>query len=524
MPVCLGLALCACFEDVGGNSEATGDGDGDGDPSTGDGDGDPSGDGDGDPSTGDGDGDPTGDGDGDCSSAGCECSDPGQPCDDGLYCSDGGLCTAPTCGDSQVEPLEQCDDGNTIDGDGCDADCSFTEVLAVDASFQNTCALLEGGRVRCWGKNNLGQLGYGHSDDIGDDETPASAGDVMLPAPGVQLTMGDSHSCILMADMAVRCWGEGSSGKLGYGNTENIGDDEFPINIPDVALGGAALEVDAGGSHTCARLNDGKARCWGAGFGGQLGYGNPLTIGDDESPASAGDVPIGAAIVSMATGINHTCAITATGAIRCWGSNYSGQLGYGHLQNIGDDETPASAGNVSAIPLGLPANTKASALALGFMTCALYQGGAVLCWGPNLHGQLGQGNTTMIGDDELPSTIAAIPLPAPAVAITAGDNHVCALLDTHEAICWGANLAGQLGYGHTDNLGDDETLDTLTPLALGGPVKQIDAGGDHTCAILAETNQVLCWGQNSDGQLGYGHTDNIGDDELPVSAGAIELF
>ena len=525
LPVALGFALIGCFEDVG-NGDSTGDSDG----TTGDGDGDPTGDGDGDPTTtGDGDGDPTttGDGDGDngCTEAGCDCSDPAIVCDADLYCSDADVCTAPTCGDGNHEPLEQCDDGNAVDGDGCDADCSFTEVLTIDASYQNTCALLEGGRVRCWGKNNLGQLGYGHTDDIGDDETPASVGDVMLPEPGAQLTMGDSHSCILMDDMAVRCWGDGSSGKLGYGNLDNIGDDEFPSTIPDVVLGGAALEVDAGGSHTCARLNDGKLRCWGAGAGGQLGYGNTDTIGDNDLPVLAGDVPVGAAVVSVATGIGHTCAITANGAIRCWGLGQGGRLGYANTDNVGDDETPAAVGNVPAIPQGLPPTTKATALALGLnMSCALFDTGDVLCWGSNFSGQLGQGGTATIGDTEFPSTVPPIPLPSAAVAITAGDTHVCALLDTEEAICWGANFYGQLGYGHTDNLGDDEGLIGLEPLDLGGPVAQIDAGGNHTCAILAETNEVLCWGLNIDGQLGYGHTDDIGDDELPSAAGPIALF
>src|SRR5690606_4591336 len=237
-------SLSACFSDKETPADEmsteteTGDGDGDGDP-TGDGDGDPTGDGDGDP-TGDGDGD--GHGDEECVTEGCPCADNEDVCETGLYCSAAGECTMATCGDGNIEPGEQCDDGDDIDGNGCDLDCSFTEVLYVAASYQNTCVLIEGGRVRCWGRNNLGQLGYGHTDDIGDDETPASVGDVMLPEPGVELTMGDSHSCILMADMAVRCWGQGSGGKLGYGNSNNIGDDEFPVSITDVPIGGAALE------------------------------------------------------------------------------------------------------------------------------------------------------------------------------------------------------------------------------------------------------------------------------------------
>lgn len=459
---------------------------------------------------------------GGCTALGCDCDGSEGSCDPGLVCLNGS-CAEPVCGNAITEGAEQCDDGNAVEGDGCDPDCTYTEVLYVDSSYQNVCVLIEGGRVRCWGKNNLGQLGYGHTDDIGDDETPAEVGDVMLPEPGVELTMGDSHSCVLLADDAVRCWGQGSCGKLGYGNTNNIGDDEFPLSIIDVPIGGAALEVDAGGSQTCARLADGKLRCWGCGSGGQLGYGNLNNIGDDEPPVNAGDVPVGGAVIAQATGIGHTCAILANGAIRCWGSGFSGQLGYGNTNSIGDNETPASAGNVPALPIGLPPGTQATALALGFMSCALYETGDVLCWGPNSAGELGQGNTNQIGDNEFPATLPAIDLGGTAVAISAGDNFVCALLDTQEAICWGANHDGQLGQGNTNHVGDDETPASVGPIDLGGPVKQVDAGGTQACAIL-ESNEVYCWGSNFDGQLGYGNTVNIGDDEPPTAAGPVQLF
>ncbi len=460
---------------------------------------------------------------GPCTQEGCECDASEGSCDPSLVCIDN-VCVSPVCGNGTPEGTEQCDDGNDVDGDGCDADCSFTEILYVDPSYQNTCVLIEGGRVRCWGANYVGQLGYGHTDDIGDNETPADVGDVMLPEPGVELTMGDSHTCVLLADSAVRCWGQGSCGKLGYGNVNNIGDDEFPVSIIDVPIGGAALEVDAGGSQTCARLNDGKMRCWGCGSGGQLGYANANNIGDDEPPANAGDVPVGGAVIAQSTGIGHTCAILANGAIRCWGQGFDGRLGYGNTNSIGDNETPAAAGNVPAIPLGLPPTTKATALALGLnMSCALFDTGDVLCWGSNFGGQLGQGNTTTIGDDEFPATLAPIDLGAPAVSISAGDTHVCALLETDEVICWGSNTSGQLGRGNTLPIGDDETPASLGPIDLGAPVKQIDAGGNHTCAVLMN-NQVRCWGINGDGELGLGNTNNVGDDELPTAVEPVQIF
>lgn len=282
---------------------------------------------------------------GGCTALGCDCDGSEGSCDPGLVCLNGS-CAEPVCGNAITEGAEQCDDGNAVEGDGCDPDCTYTEVLYVDSSYQNVCVLIEGGRVRCWGKNNLGQLGYGHTDDIGDDETPAEVGDVMLPEPGVELTMGDSHSCVLLADDAVRCWGQGSCGKLGYGNTNNIGDDETPASAGDVAVGGAVTRITAGGTHTCARLDDGAARCWGNGANGRLGYGNTNLIGDNEVPATAGDVAVGSTSATVDAGGAHSCSRLPTGAVRCWGLGSFGGLGYGAIANIGDNELPSTAGNV----------------------------------------------------------------------------------------------------------------------------------------------------------------------------------
>ena len=133
---------------------------------------------------------------------------------------------------------------------------------------------------------------------------------------------------------------------LGYGNTEDIGDDETPASAGDVNLGGLAVEIAAGGEHTCALLTTGAVRCWGHGARGALGYGNIEDIGDDETPASAGDVYIGGTAVHITAGAGHSCALLATGAVRCWGAGLTGCLGYGNTEDIGDDETPASAGDV----------------------------------------------------------------------------------------------------------------------------------------------------------------------------------
>ena len=115
-----------------------------------------------------------------------------------------------------------------------------------------------------------------------------------------QLTTGDVHSCVLNeASGEIVCWGGNFSGQLGYANTAPVGDDEFPLNQPAVNTGIVALQVAAGGTQSCALGNAGTVRCWGSGGSGQLGYGNINNVGDDEAPASAGNVPVGAAITEI---------------------------------------------------------------------------------------------------------------------------------------------------------------------------------------------------------------------------------
>ena len=128
---------------------------------------------------------------------------------------------------------------------------------------------------------------------------------------------------------------------------------------PPKTTGGAAgqfglrqTQLAAGAAHTCAVTEGGALYCWGRGTDGRLGYANTNPIGDDETPGQAGAVPVGAAVVGVALGSAHTCALLTSGSVRCWGDGALGQLGYGNLRTIGDNETPAT---VSDDPDATPA-------------------------------------------------------------------------------------------------------------------------------------------------------------------------
>ena len=398
----------------------------------------------------------------------------------------------------------------------------------IGAGQSHSCAVLGTGVVRCWGRSQFGQLGYGNTDTIGDNETPGSVGGVNLGSGrrARAISLGASHTCAILDTGAVRCWGDGGFGRLGYGHTGTIGDNEAPAATPVVKLGTGrrAVALAAGTDHTCSILDNGKVRCWGFGADGQLGYGNTTAIGDNEHPASAGPVNLGSGrrAVAIAAGLYHTCVIVDTGRVRCWGWAGQGALGYGNMDTIGDNEAP-----VAVSPVDIGAGRRAVAIAArGDHTCVILDTGRVRCWGNGANGRLGYGNTDKIGDNETPGSVGPVELGTgrKAVAISVGDFHTCALLDTGQVFCWGLGSSGQLGYGNVNMIGDNETPASAGPvnLGVGRRAVAVATGNVHSCALL-DNGKLRCWGEGLDGRLGYGNVTPIGDSETPAAAGPVSL-
>ncbi|WP_181234609.1 RCC1 domain-containing protein [Enhygromyxa salina] len=444
-----------------------------------------------------------------------------EACDDGNALDDDectNACEFNVCGDGIIfYGVEGCDDGNDVVGDGCSSSCEPEQVTQIVAGAAHTCALLHTGAVRCWGYNGAGALGYGHTETIGDDDQPAAAGDIDLGGIAVQLSAGMFHTCALLDTGAVRCWGTNYAGQLGIPGSENIGDDEVPAAGGDVVLGGSAVQITSGDSHTCALLDTGKVRCWGYNDRGQLGYGHTETIGDDENPSLAGDVTLGFhSAVQLSAGARQTCAVLEDGALRCWGSADTGALGYGNLDDIGDNETPWSAGNVQ---LGAKAVQVTTHLR---HTCARLETGEVRCWGGPAIGVPHLKN--FIGDDEFPTAVGPVDVGGAVLDISTGEDHTCAVLEGGDVRCWGDSSNGQLGYGNTDNVGYSQHPSAVPTVDLGGAaITSVVTGYAHTCALVVD-GSVRCWGDNSQGQLGLGNTENVGDDELPVDVDLVRVF
>lgn len=399
----------------------------------------------------------------------------------------------------------------------------------VRAGGEHTCARYHSGVVRCWGRNNVGQLGLGNTFNIGDDELPSSVvSSATITGEAKQIVAGNAHTCALLKTGLVYCWGANASGQLGLHHVNPMGDGELVYQGGYVQLAGTAKRLAAGGDHTCAIMGTGNAICWGSNSSGQLGLGHTDPVGDNEYPYEGGNVQIMPAgqsltVKDLALGSRHTCALLSDETVKCWGRNNEGQLGYANSSSnpsIGGNELPSSVG---AVNVGGPVQ---KVVAGGDTTCALLKTGVVRCWGMNDRGQLGNGtantwnNNYNIGDNELPTAGGNIVnfnnANLQVVDIAAGSKHVCAVVGGGGVRCWGAGAHGKLGYGNQ--------TDQHTP---GGAVNmnsitasRVTAGADHSCVFLAN-GAARCWGLGTYGRLGYSSAESVGDNELPSSAADI---
>jgi hypothetical protein len=405
---------------------------------------------------------------------------------------------------------------------------SASSVVSIAAGYRHTCVVLDGGRVSCWGYSLVGQLGNGRTDHIGDE--PGEMGRNLTPVnlgrgrTATALTAGAGHTCALLDNEAVKCWGSGYSGQLGTGRRDTIGDEpgEMGKNLArvDLGRGRTATAIAAGFVHTCALLDNRAVTCWGGGYDGQLGNGGRDDIGDQPGEMGRNLAPVdlgtGRTAHAISAGGFHTCALLDDGTVKCWGAGYDGQLGNGSTDGVGHQ--PGEMGdNLAPVDLGT-GRTATAISARDDQTCALLDDNTVTCWGDGQGGRLGNGGTAKIGDGpgEMGDNLAPVDLGTgrTATAISAGVDHTCALLDNKTVKCWGSGRKGALGQGSRGHIGDrpGETGNNLTPIDLGTGRRAtaITTGNGYTCAVLGNRT-VKCWGDGLEGRLGNGRTAKIGD-------------
>ncbi len=349
-------------------------------------------------------------------------------------------------------------------------------------------ALLPDGALKAWGAGQNGRIGDGTTINR---STPV---DVRLqPSDQLrQVSGGGDHACAATVNNDVLCWGWNAYRQTG---STSSSDQLYPFKV--AALNGSAASVDAGGQHSCAVMNSGGIKCWGANSYGQLGIG---PSGTSVSAAPLDVVGLGATALAVSTGYLHSCALLSNRTVKCWGHN-----GYGQLGNNGNADSPSPVdvigldGDVSGIAAGW------------YHNCALHTAGKVKCWGSNSNGQIGN-NTTMN------QKTAVEVISRDALSIAAGGYQTCAVRTLGKAQCWGKNNYSQLG--------DNTTTDRWVPVdvqGLYGFVQAIGTDGGlyswgHSCALLSNS-KVQCWGNNYWGQLGDGTSI---DHKLPAPVVGLE--
>ena len=417
-------------------------------------------------------------------------------------------------------------------------------VVKVSAQSAHTCALLSTGQVTCWGSNEKGQLGRDGAVVCagGSSSVPAI---VALPSRAIDIATGLAHTCAVLDDGTLRCWGRSDSGALGFWTpTFDVGrtpgcrstygccaGDMAAVPATPLPAGRHAVAVTAGTGHTCVLLDDASVRCFGENDRGQLGIGSAqatwsTTSGEQGSALPRVDIGLvgGAAarVSKLVANTKQTCALLQDGQLKCWGDNTTAALG----QPDGPAQIGKSPGDVAALtPVNLGTGASAHVVTMGVATAVLADG-RIKAWGAGTFGRLGNNSTVSLGQtpttmgDVLPSVNfgpgsgTVVGMGTYEDLASNGSGSTCAIFASGKLKCWGGNLFGNLGYGHVQNIGDDvaETTTLLdVDLGAGRTATSVNVAYGHTCAIL-DNGALKCWGHNDLGELGLSDTRDRGDD------------
>jgi alpha-tubulin suppressor-like RCC1 family protein len=377
----------------------------------------------------------------------------------------------------------------------------------------HSCFMLDTGEVKCWGDNSSGQIGSNNQ-----TQYVVSPEYVVNPTVGhltgvKAIALGSSHSCALMSDTGVKCWGAGGNGQLGNNTKSNS---QTPVDVKinaDLTLTGAK-SIHIGANHSCAVMNDGTMRCWGANSYGQIGDG-----GKTDQPVAVqvmnGASPL-SGVAAAAAGGGHTCAMAGAG-VKCWGENSYGQLGNG---GKGQSTVPVDVLNTDLSPF-----SGATAISLGSNhSCALMTSSGLKCWGDGTYYQLGNGVQGSQGHPVDVQIAGGTPATG-FTSVNAGYQSTCGRLTGSQGMCWGYNSWGQSGTGKYDtNIIKPTAISDETLAPIPG-IKAIAPGNTHAC-LQHSDNSVQCWGWNNKGQIGNGQGGDpktLAEDVHNLSSGVLSV-
>lgn len=359
--------------------------------------------------------------------------------------------------------------------------------IEVSVGDQHSCAILADNSLWCWGANNAGQLGINTQDASKDVPT-------RVPLESWEaVSAGSSHTCGITTGGHLYCWGETTNGRLGQSNPSNP---RQPVKIDE----GPFIAVAAGGAHSCAVKEGGDLYCWGFNNSGQVGDG---TNENKSEPTLIAPPEAGRPWMSVTAGEAHTCAIgeTASGPrAYCWGDASNGRLG--NDQASGVETTPTMAEGALR---NANTHTISAGAAHTCATASVSNTRRSYCWGVGASGRLGTGNDQNF---QIPDRVEGNDK---FETITAGKEHSCGIMENGEAYCWGENIRGQLGIDSEENTALSPT-EIAMPFGLG--LKAISAGSEHTCGI-GTNDRLYCWGRYEQGRLGIaGVADKVAEPEM----------
>ena len=372
------------------------------------------------------------------------------------------------------------------------------DVVAISAGTDHSCAVLGDGRVKCWGDNRFGQLGLGDTEARGDAPEEMGAALAAVDLGGqrvVRVSAGKQHTCALGEAGDVFCWGLTGLDHGPLGTSLGDAPGEMSAAAAWVPLPGPAAGVTAGPERTCAWLELSSALyCWGNNLHGQLGLGDRTAR--NAPPAAPIDLGTNESIEQVAVA-SSVCVRFSSGRIKCWGNNDSGRLGLGDDVPRGDE--PGEMGE--ALPFVDFGPGAAVGLATGFeTTLAVLSDGTARWWG-GVNDRVG---IEAVGDGpgEMGDRLRALRFgPSGARSVAVFEANPCVVLEDGGVKCWG------FGSGIT---GVEETLHgprtaTLAPLDLGGPARAVTVGRRHACALMTDAT-MKCWGDATSGALGRPRT------------------
>lgn len=337
----------------------------------------------------------------------------------------------------------------------------------------------------CWGSNSSGQLGI---DPGADPSLPSVV--VGITGEVLQIAGGAEHTCVIARENEenqVYCWGSNAEGQLGTGSTQNAAE-PTPVSGSQ-----GAIQIAAGASHTTILKDTGFIQSWGTNKEGQLGNGalfrRQLPIHLQNTFPSLNDEPL----KDVISGELHTCALTDSGSVFCWGGNQYGQVGNGSIEFAKEPVRVLDSGvaKISAGPLN---------------TCAVLDTGEVMCWGwaTSRFTEDGYQNNGLVPGyvlvEENEERINNI------VSVEEGNGHLCALNSAGKIFCWGNNYFGQLGIPIGDDPFSSHPFPQVVEFFIDKTVVSLSVGMEHTCAVI-DLGDVYCWGVNYNGELGIGTTD-----------------